>query len=1198
MNTNNSISTLIKQLLEINSNNINTFERINEAVTTNKREVPLEILTEDGETKTLYVPSFGYLKEELERLNNNIKSLSGIGEGSSVVKLPDGTTQQIVTSQLETPATSINTINNPTTFETKSNRFFENYLNPLLQVSFDLTNQVPKETERVLVKKYIIDSSIEESVNWFDVNYINSSEVDYDQLKINLANDNIAFFEEEEIVDLPYISTRYYGAFDVTSIDTQQLDEDGSSTTVKLFSLNKLTYTDSEKEQRDTEFLKKGDQLIINNVNTNTRYQVESVETSTNQVRLSLVEGFEPISIGSDILRIYKANDNELNVKVNIGFDQRLFVFFKPIDPHSHIIAENWSPGTAFHTNQLTSVKNGSQISLNDYYKQSVNDFGKMIKGMEDDPIPPSTFGLKPNVPDIREENFEVVQINKHLTDNDTVDQIKKLNADKINAQENIKKIDTQISEKTQEITNKKYTTQLEKDKDNNELISLKDQRSAEVNLYSSVVNEIDATAKNFNIPNVKPKFRIRGFWPIPEPKMAADTIPQEVVQFVIQYRYVSTTGKPSNANQINFNDGNEEKVATFSNWNEIKSGVRVREKNEDGQFVWKNKAIEDGNEVNFNQLDIPIQTGEIVEFRVKSLSESGFPSNPIESDWSDIARIQFPEGEVDATDVSVIVNENNTEKSRVKLLEELESKGVYKHVDESFSENENYFAHKAESISSGFFTPERNPVPLFDKLKDIQNEIDQLKESIEGVKGELNLRIVDEEGRITNIKKNTNNKIFAGYYADEVADLKIKKGHIVTKSYSLVLQNPNATPLEIIARITGDREKPAHHSSGQASTTINGNGFGTDPGNTDLDDKIQNDNYYKNEAKYDMVPIQYQSLNSEELKSDYNAQVPYQSAQKRGQFIYSRFKDVAGEENLYTYLPDTTLTSADELTELEHIISYGTYNGSNGNLITNGPNSATSADYIWNGSFNIGSNSNNSAFNQSVIDVAKIGDLQNGEKDYNNGLFLHKDHPELKSLFNNEYNNNSNEVALQHVIDSAKFTMSKFATKTAEKENAKQQLAFMVADGNKGTVKAGNNGRTLKMSFADNDQYLLGGNSCGAFLYMSPIDTQSLLTDGDNKFGKKLLEQGESNSISIDIIFQYRMTDYAGNNPESDIGRIGGIMSEDLSNLTYTKKIGIDIFDRGDRQFLFDLEVFAKYIQEGSNKNSVKSAQLVSNSN
>ena len=70
-------------------------------------------------------------------------------------------------------------------------------------------------------------------------------------------------------------------------------------------------------------------------------------------------------------------------------------------------------------------------------------------------------------------------------------------------------------------------------------------------------------------------------------------------------------------------------------------------------------------------------------------------------------------------------------------------------------------------------------------------------------------------------------------------------------------------------------------------------------------------------------------------------------------------------------------------------------------------------------------------------------------------------------------------------------------------------------------------------------------------------------------------------------------MTDYFGNNASSDIGRIGGQAKLQFPNLTYTKKIGLDIFDKFDQQFSFDLELFAKYSPTGKNLSSIRAAKL-----
>ena len=123
MNTNNSISNAVKQLLEINVNSLKTFERINEAVTTDEKNVPLEILTPDG-TKTVHVPSFGFMKRELERLDTNLKALSGLGTGGTRVQLADGSFQTVITSTLKTPAKDVTSLARPISFATKTNYFF------------------------------------------------------------------------------------------------------------------------------------------------------------------------------------------------------------------------------------------------------------------------------------------------------------------------------------------------------------------------------------------------------------------------------------------------------------------------------------------------------------------------------------------------------------------------------------------------------------------------------------------------------------------------------------------------------------------------------------------------------------------------------------------------------------------------------------------------------------------------------------------------------------------------------------------------------------------------------------------------------------------------------------------------------------------------------------------------------------------
>lgn len=1176
MDTQNSLNSVIRQFTQMNTNALETFERINQAVTTQDESITVSIdlfgtPDEDGNTtiKTYQIPSFGFLNKEIKRLENNIKALSGIGTSNATVQLPDGSFQRVITKKLKTPANDLQTIDLPTSFETTDNDFFEDFLNPLLTVKFNVSGQIDSDTERVLVKRFIFPADDDFAPSYFDDNFKNVEELDYETVLGDIISDGVNITIDEQVRDLPFKSTQYYGGFDVIKVEnvsrTFQVDGQDVTRTVKLFTVNKLTYSDGEKSLKDTEILSIGDNLLVNSGNNSTRYEITNIYAGTSQLELKLIEGFDSVAVGSDILKIYKNLEDSVSLSIHVGFNERQVVFFKAIDPSSKIIAENWSPGTGFYSNELTiEDADGSTSTLASYYRNNVADFGQFIKSLKEDFIPPATVGIVPDPVELLSSNFSVVQVNTHLTSNDAFDSIKKLSSDKITVLESIKKLDDTISNKRSEIATKKYTSKIEQNKDKNNLNSLIEKRSGEAKLYTSIVNQIQSISTDQGITDISAKYRVRGFWAIPEPKDNEDTLPQEIVQFKIQYRYVSSSGKTSNIEQIPFETNGQTTTASFSNWNQLDTPVRKRLRDAvTGKYVWVSESVEDGQEINFNQLDIPINLGESVEIRIKSISEAGYPSNPLTSDWSEIIKIDFPEGLLDTTNIVNLIEENSKETTFVKLLDELESKGFYEHIGQSVVANEKYFAHASKDINSGFLSGEQTPITLFDKLIDLQKEIETLREIIENAEGELTVTLVDEEGATTQIEANQTAKVFAGYYVDEVADLNIKKGHIVTKTFKLLLENTKATDLELIARVIGKRTDAVYPSSSTGTEVdfeMGTNDFATIPSPI-LASRVENDTYYTVEAKYDLVPIQYQNMSIAEASAEiFNNQAPNQSAQRKGQFIYSRYMDVSGENPLYAvapldYLNGTNLTLINNSDRFEYFGIDGV--GSAG---------VTSSDFIWDGG----------------IGVVTLGSLTSA--DYDDAIYVHIDHPEIGTPGFSAGNTN----------------MSQLATLQESELFSNLQNAYRYD-------KDGAYQRSMKMSFSDNDQYLLGGKSCGAYLFVSPTRIGSLEVDGDNKFGRRKigkLNEKQVNSITakapnitLDIVFQYRMTDYFGatspGGVDTSIGRIGGLNTSQINNLTYSKTIGIDLFDSNENQFSFDIEVFSKYKPKGFNLNNIKAVTL-----
>jgi hypothetical protein len=79
---------------------------------------------------------------------------------------------------------------------------------------------------------------------------------------------------------------------------------------------------------------------------------------------------------------------------------------------------------------------------------------------------------------------------------------------------------------------------------------------------------------------------------------------------------------------------------------------------------------------------------------------------------------------------------------------------------------------------------------------------------------------------------------------------------------------------------------------------------------------------------------------------------------------------------------------------------------------------------------------------------------------------------------------------------------------------------------------------------------------------------------EGSTALASRYVQQGEANSINVPLIFQFRATDY--------LGYIGGYRLDGTpSNITYQKKIGVDIQVRNTAPFSFDLVATGSFKQE-----------------
>jgi hypothetical protein len=116
-----------------------------------------------------------------------------------------------------------------------------------------------------------------------------------------------------------------------------------------------------------------------------------------------------------------------------------------------------------------------------------------------------------------------------------------------------------------------------------------------------------------------------------------------------------------------------------------------------------------------------------------------------------------------------------------------------------------------------------------------------------------------------------------------------------------------------------------------------------------------------------------------------------------------------------------------------------------------------------------------------------------------------------------------------------------------------------------------------IKLGFTQNDEFLIGKYTCGAYLYMFPLSYESVSVEGNFPArSTKAVAIGDENAINIPVLFQFRCSD--------KLGYIGGYrISETLTNVKYEKRMGIDIFIKDQNPFSFDLKVSSQYIKETS---------------
>lgn len=792
----NSLNDQTAQMMRQNQNVLELLTKIDQAVNSNESYVSVKTVDATGKETVAQIPTVGFFKQKLDQLTKMVKLLAGMDGNPAALQIANNSFKRIIAADLNDEPKTIPELGIVSTFKTDPNWIFDSFLNPRISVELDLTNKIDEDTRTILSRRFIvefdkvvtIDNNGNETVELttdglarkaeFEQKYLGKTNINMVEFVTWLDSPGLVNRVDDTLIDQDYFRIepnrlQYKGDFTISSTDLDTVNK-------KLwYILDTLTYYDVSDLTTSPKpiDLKIGDLIKVNPTSADTKstsvYKVVEISTITSEyrVRFEQVFGEEPIPVRINAISYYSNIVPKRNVRISVGFDEYCVMFVKQVNDTNNIVGLDWSPGMGIYTNELR-LDNETGELFSDYYVSKVYDYGLVLEDLVAKKVP-NYYGLKPNAPVLDDTNFKVVQINAHLTQTVEAEKIRDLHNNKNTLVSEISQLQSSIEKKNRQISTTSFESSADKKRADDELVMLQSKLDAKNQSKITLISDIIASKKNLN--KIPPIYHLRGFFPMPEAVQSSKTKPQEVVQFEVWYRKLSKSGAENPILTITDLNNTAAQTAsptnttanasalkpkivngTFSNWQKFKTDSRKRVQDPiSGEWLWDLEDVSDANTPNINQIDIPILPGERIEIKVKSLSEVGWPETPLESEFSNILTIDFPD------DLNNVLNEDDfilkeaqADDIKVQFERDLESRGLTLHLNSAIRDADIYYAHKAESIASGFRDANGKIINLYDQLLAMVAKITALEENINRAKGILEVYVVN---------RGNSTKVFSG---------------------------------------------------------------------------------------------------------------------------------------------------------------------------------------------------------------------------------------------------------------------------------------------------------------------------------------------------------------------------------------------------------------------------------------------------
>lgn len=755
------------------------FHNVDNGVSEN---IKVTLVDENGDDKTYVIKNNAYLQNEVNRLKNNFDNITNPNNPTYLLK-GDGSLEKFFKTDFSNNG-YIKELSNGVSCVIFYDSIIDNLTFPNVKLPIKIDNDIV-ETE-IKARIYTIESGFDK---------IPTDDLDIQKLEFLLQNRTVYGDMKTMQLQTQKQQIRSHGKFDIINVEATN-DEN-----IFICKLNDIDY----KKINSNAKLVNGD-VVSDNIS---KYQVIDVDGVNNVIKIKRIEGKTIPKIGIKNL-VYNAVIDTNNKYVNIPvLPNRNIVVF--LSTENDLSTSFPSLGIKINTSNLTVYTDADgTITLKQYYQKYVTNITEYFESLVNDASVPLSLGIKPPTIKLDPRNFQVLQINKHLTNKLTREELEKLNTEKTKIKGDIDFRNNKIEQLEKELSTKTLKTKEEVNYRNNKIKEHREQIILLEQNFLVVTRKINDNAVKYGLKHSKPKYKIIGFCQLLEDILSTKTRPQKIIKYEFWYRYLSKNNDEVNAtsfkmyNKTDSDDSNTIKNITVSPWNIAKTKTLQKVKNDNnGKFEWVESRLDSSEDININQCMISINEGESVEIKVRAISEAGYPVSTLKADWSNILRIDFPP-DLTENSVNLLVNRNVDDLKIAEFQEIIRQSGLYEHLSGTLTDGTKKYPHSAFEIASGFHTnDERKIIPLFDWMTDIQSRVS----TIENRKATENLVIqfVDFKGDVYNIENNASLEINGGAYNDSLNLLnKEDWGTIITQTNYIKIVNNNDIPVEIKSLIPG----------------------------------------------------------------------------------------------------------------------------------------------------------------------------------------------------------------------------------------------------------------------------------------------------------------------------------------------------------------------------------------------------------